>query len=214
MVWKATSMLFSLSPVFWVWLCPQPGASQMAQMVKNAPAMQETWVQSPGGEDPLKKGMATHSSILTWRIPWTEEPGRLQSMGSQTVEHNFQIRKGVHQGCILSPCLFNLYSEFSSVAQSCLTLCDPMNRSTPGLPVHHQLLEFTQTYVHQVCDANQPSHPLSSPSPALSLSQHQGSFQMSQLFASGGQSIKVSASVLTINIQAWFPFGLTGLISF
>ena len=112
MVWKATSMLFSLSPVFWVWLCPQPGASQMAQMVKNAPAMQETWVQSPGGEDPLKKGMATHSSILTWRIPWTEEPGRLQSMGSQTVEHNFQIRKGVRQGCILSPCLFNFYAEY------------------------------------------------------------------------------------------------------
>ena len=57
-----------------------------------------------------------------------------------------------------------LYSvQFSSVAQSCLTLCDPMNRSTPGLPVHHQLLEFTQTHVHRVSDAIQPSHPLSSP---------------------------------------------------
>ena len=55
--------------------------------------------------------------------------------------------------------------QFSSVAQSCLTLCDPMNRSTPGLPVHHQLLEFTQTHVRRVCDAIQPSHPLSSPSP-------------------------------------------------
>ena len=55
--------------------------------------------------------------------------------------------------------------QFSSVAQLCPTLCDPMNRSTPGLPVHHQLLEFTQTYVHQVGDAIQPSHPLSSPSP-------------------------------------------------
>ena len=55
--------------------------------------------------------------------------------------------------------------QFSSVAQSCLTLCDPMNRSTPGLPVHHQLLEFTQTHVHRVGDAIQPSHPLSSPSP-------------------------------------------------
>ena len=54
--------------------------------------------------------------------------------------------------------------QFSSVAQSCPTLCDPMNRSTPGLPVHHQLLEFTQTHVHQVSDAIQPSHPLSSPS--------------------------------------------------
>ena len=55
--------------------------------------------------------------------------------------------------------------QFSSVAQSCLTLCDPMNCSTPGLPVHHQLLEFTQTHVHWVCDAIQPSHPLLSPSP-------------------------------------------------
>ena len=55
--------------------------------------------------------------------------------------------------------------QFSSVAQSCPTLCDPMNRSTPGLPVHHQLPEFTQTHVHRVSDAIQPSHPLSSPSP-------------------------------------------------
>ena len=68
--------------------------------------------------------------------------------------------------------------QFSSVTQSCLTLCDPMNRSTPGLPVHHQLLEFTQTHVHRVSDAIQPSHPLSSPSPpAPTPSQHQGLFQ-------------------------------------
>ena len=73
--------------------------------------------------------------------------------------------------------------QFSSVAQSCPTLCDPMNRSTPGLPVHHQLPEFTQTHVHRVDDAIQPSHPLSSPSPpAPNPSQHQ-SFPMSQLFA-------------------------------
>ena len=58
--------------------------------------------------------------------------------------------------------VFHLSVQFSSVAQSCLTLCDPMNCSTPGLPAHHQLLEFTQTYVHQVGDAIQPSHPLSS----------------------------------------------------
>ena len=65
--------------------------------------------------------------------------------------------------------------QFSSVAQSCPTLCDPMNRSTPGLPVHHQFPEFTQTHVRQVSDAIQPSHSLSSPSPpAFNLSQHQG----------------------------------------
>ena len=68
--------------------------------------------------------------------------------------------------------------QFSRVAQSCPTLCDPMNRSTPGLTVHHQLPEFTQTHVHQVGDAIQPSHPLSSPSPpAPNPSQHQSLFQ-------------------------------------
>ena len=68
--------------------------------------------------------------------------------------------------------------QFNSVAQSCPTLCDPMNRSPPGLPVHHLLLEFTQTHIHQVSDAIQPSHPLSSPSPpAPNPSQHQSLFQ-------------------------------------
>ena len=85
-------------------------------------------------------------------------------------------------------------------------LCDPMNRSTPGLPVHHQLLEFTQTHVHWVSDAIQPSHPLSSPSPpAPNPSQHQKSFPMSQLFAWGGQSTGVSAlaSFLPRKSQGW-----------
>ena len=83
-------------------------------------------------------------------------------------------------------------------------LCNPMDCSTPGLPVHHWLLELAQTHVHEVGDAIQPSHPLSSPSPpALNLSQHSGSFQMSQFFASGGQRIGISASVsvLPMNIQ-------------
>ena len=60
----------------------------MAQMVKNPPAMWETWVQSLGWENPLEEGMATHFSILAWRIPWTEEPGELQSMGLQRVGHD------------------------------------------------------------------------------------------------------------------------------
>ena len=68
--------------------------------------------------------------------------------------------------------------QFNSVAQLCPTLCDPIKLSTPGLPVHHQLSEFTQTLVHRVGDAIQPSHPLSSPSPpALNPSQDQGLFQ-------------------------------------
>ena len=105
--------------------------------------------------------------------------------------------------------------QSSSVAQSCLTLCNPVNRSTPGLPVHHQLPEFTQTHIHQVGDAIQPSHPLSSPSPpAPNPSQHQ-SFPMSQLFTWGGQSTGISAlaSVLPKNTQGWSPSEWTGWIS-
>ena len=66
----------------------QKGASLVAQTVKNLPTMRETQVPSLGREDPLQKGMATHSSVLAWRIPWAEEPGGLQSIGSQQVRHN------------------------------------------------------------------------------------------------------------------------------
>ena len=92
------------------------------------------------------------------------------------------------------------FVQFSSFTQSCLTLCDPMDYNTPGLPVNHQLPEFTQTHVHQVSDAIQPSHLLSSPSSLASSSvipffsrlqsfPASGSFPMSQLFTAGGQSI-------------------------
>ena len=108
-----------------------------------------------------------------------------------------------------------LIIQFSSVAQSYPTLCDTMNRSTPGLLVHHQLPEFTQTHVHRVSDAIQPSHPLSSPSPpAPNPSQHQ-SLPMSQLFTWGGRSTGVSplASFLPKNTQGWSPSEWTGWIS-
>ena len=82
--------------------------------------------------------------------------------------------------------------QFTSVALLCLTLCDPLDSSTPGLPVHHELLKFTQTHVHRVGDAFQPSHPLLSPSPpSLNLSQHQGlSFPVSQFFPSVSQILE------------------------
>ena len=70
-------------------------------MVKNPPAMQETWVQSPGWEDPLDKGMANYSSILTWRIPWTEKPGGLQSLGSQRVGHNSATKHTAHNNLLI-----------------------------------------------------------------------------------------------------------------
>ena len=155
--------------------------------------------------------MVTLFNILAWRIPWTEEPGMLQSSGSQ--ENQTQLSDWVYTNARtvrVRPCAdrqecsdenslpsrnlgsrekhnynksgFQIPSigsvQFSSVAQSCPTLCDPMNRRMPGLPVHHQLLEFTQTHVHWVGDAIQPSHPLSSPSPpAPNPFQHQGLFQ-------------------------------------
>ena len=106
--------------------------------------------------------------------------------------------------------------QFSSVAQSCLTLCDPMNYSTPGLPVHHQLQESTQTSVHRVGDAIQP---LSSFEVAFSSCLQSfpasGSSQISQLFTSGGQSIGASAStsVLPMNTKDQSPLGWTGWIS-
>ena len=83
--------------------------------------------------------------------------------------------------------------QIRSVAQSCLTLCNPMNRSTPGLPVHHQLPELTQTHVHRVGDAIQPSHPVVSFSSCPQSLPASASFPMSQLFAWGGQSTGVSA---------------------
>ena len=102
--------------------------------------------------------------------------------------------------------------QFSSVTQSCLTLCDPMNRSMPGLPVHHQPPEFTQTHVHWVSDAIQPSHPLSSPSsPTFNLSQHQGLFNWVS-------SLHQVAKVVEFHLQHqsfqhWSPSEWTGWIS-
>ena len=111
---------------------------------------------------------------------------------------------------------FKLSVQFSLVAQSCPTLCNPMDCSSPGLPVHQKLLESIQTHVLWVGDAIQWTHPLSSPSlPAFNLSPASGSFPVSQFFTSSGQIIgaSASASVLLRNIQDWFPSRLTGFIS-
>ena len=111
----------------------------------------------------------------------------------------------------------NFVIQFSSVTQSCLTLCDPMDCSMPGFPVHHQILEHAQTHVHRVSDGHHyiilcgPLLLLTSIFPSIRVfSQHHGLF-----FTSGGQSVGISASasVLPMNIQDWFPLGLTGWIS-
>ena len=106
--------------------------------------------------------------------------------------------------------------QFSSVAQSCPTLCNPINHSTPGLPVHHQLPELTWTHVHQVSDAIQPSHPLSSPSLAApNPSQHQSLFQWVNSSHEVAKVLKFSAlaSFLPKKSQGWFPSEWTGWIS-
>ena len=105
--------------------------------------------------------------------------------------------------------------QISSVTQSCPTLCNPMDCSRPDFPVHHQLPEPAQTHVHRFSDPIQASYPLSFPSPAFDLSQHQGLFQWVSSLHQMAKVLELpaSTSVLPMNIQDWFPLGLTGLIS-
>ena len=110
--------------------------------------------------------------------------------------------------------LQNPCGSFSSVTQLCPTLCDPMDCSMSGFPVHHQLSEPTQNHVYWVGDAIQLSHPLSSSSPAFNHSQHQGLFKWINFAHQVAKvlGVSASASVLPMNVQDWFPLGLTGLI--
>ena len=132
---------------------------------------------------------------------------------TQCVTSGYHIRQKDTEGLSLKVLLDS--DVISSIAQLCLTLGGPMNLSTPGFPVHHQLLEFTQTHVHWVGDAIQPSHPVVPFSSCPQSFRASESFPMSQLFTSGGQSIGVSAStsVLPMNNQDWSPLGWTGWIS-
>ena len=134
-------------------------------MVKNPPAMQETQVRSLGQEDPLQEVMVTHSSILIWRIPWTEEPGGLQSMGSQRVRHDWASNTPPQENDELVNSVFVVILYFRNlefsldhpikfvpfylqkwmdvkVAQSCPTLCDPMDCSGYGQKLQKCLLKF------------------------------------------------------------------------
>jgi len=145
--------------------------------------------------------MATHSSVLAWRIPGTGEHGGLPSMGSHRVGHDWSDLAA---------------AAAAAVVKSCPTLCDPMDFGTPGFPVLHYLLELTQTHVHWIGEAMQPSHPLLPPSPPVfDLSQHQDLFQW-------GSSLYQVAKVLELQFQSTSPsneysglifLGLTGLIS-
>ena len=89
-------LFFPTNRIIWIATLKKKRASLIAQSVKNLPAVQETWVRFLGWEDPLEKEMATHSSILAWRIPWIEEPGRLQSMGVSRVRHDLKTKPPTH----------------------------------------------------------------------------------------------------------------------
>ena len=140
----------------------------------------------PGSEDPLEEKMATHSSILAWRIPWTEEPDRLQSMGSQRVRHGWS-NKQLNRQAWTAACQASLSTPNSQILLKLMSteLVMPVSHLTPC----HALLSCLQ------------------PFPAS------GSFLMRLFFPPGDQSIGASASVLSMNIKDRFPLGLTGLIS-
>ena len=154
----------------------------------------EAQVWSLGWEHPLEMEMATHYSILAWRIPGTEEPGGMLSKGLQRVGHYWSDLAAAPAAEVrylylvyfrkpMLPILGIVYLS-DQISRSVMSDSLPPHElrrpheSLPGLPVHHQLPEFTQTHVHWVSDAIQPSHPLSSPSPpAPNPCQHQSLFQ-------------------------------------
>ena len=180
-------------------------ASLGAQTVKNLPAMQETQVQSLRWEDPLEKGMVTHSSILAWKIPWTQEPGRLQSIDSQRVRHD----------SVTNPFHFTFFSFFVAVVQSQSYVWLFVTAWTAACQTS---LSFTiswsaQTHVRWVSVAVQPSHLLSpSPLPSVCLSIRVFSSE-SALCLRWPKYWSFSISLSNyLNIQGWFPLGLTSLI--
>ena len=131
-------------------------------MLQNLPATQETQLRSLGQEDPLEKGMSTHSSILAWRTPFTEDPAGLQSMGLQKLDMTEQLTH-THTHTYTHTLREAIWcnSLFFSFAVSCccccclgfkpcLTLCNPMDCHTPGLPILHYFPEFAQIHVHWV----------------------------------------------------------------
>ena len=130
-------------------------------------------------------------------------------------KYALRIHNAYHTHLIsINSITFNFF-QFSSVAQSCPTLCKPLDCSMPCFPVHHQLPELAQIHIHRVRNAIQPSHPIIPFFSCLWSFPASLSFPMSQFFASSGQSIRVSASasVLPMNIRDWFPLGWTGWIS-
>ena len=167
---------------------------------------------------PFSRGSSQHrDQIQVSRIAggfftsWATRDTRYHKCGMHTGFWRLSTKKGVDY----PSSNFFILICYCSVTRSCTTLCNPMDSSTPGFPVHHHLPEFAQTHVHRVGDAIQPSHPVITFSSCLQSFPASGSFPMSWLVESDGQTIgaSASASVLPMSIQGWFPLGLTGLIS-
>ena len=188
-------------------------AKEIISKVKRQPTEWEEIIAN----ETTDKGFISkiYKQLIQFNIREKKKKSQSKS-GKEDLNRHFSKKDILMANKHMKKCSTSLINQFSSGTQSCPTLCNPMNCSTPGLPVHHQLPEFTQTHVHRVGDAIQPSHPLSSPFSFCPQSfSASGSFQVSQLLASGGQSIGVSAStsVLPMNTQGWSPLGWTGWIS-
>ena len=209
-----------------IWTITPSTGFQHGSAAKNLSVMQktqETQVQSLDGKDPLEKGMATHSSILVWRIPWTEEPGGLQSMGSQRVRHDWSNQACMHG--IATPPYHTSRPRVGELSSDSAVQFSPS--IMPNSLGFHGLQHARLPYSSPTLGAHSNSCPsqgwchLTISSFVIHFSSHlqsfpaSGSFPVSWFFTSGGQSIRVSASasVLAMNIQDWFPLGWTGWIS-
>ena len=140
-------MLIKYATDFWDSICTRLGAFLVAQMVKNLPAMQETWFRSQGWEEPLEKGMVTHSSILAWRIPRTEEPSGLQSMGFQRVRHDWVTNTHMYR------------AEFLLEMNLLLNAGGGFHPSVPDGMVTHEVTPRLQRYMSVFQAAPFTSHP-------------------------------------------------------
>ena len=176
------------------------------------------WIYCPDAIKPGPCGISVPKYVFFSPLQYCCKQGYLCSICltfffnvSYTNYHNYMCFLIVNKLVFLSRFFVCM---FSSVAQLCPTLHNPMNRSTPGLPVHHQLPEFTQTHIHWVSDAIQPFHPLSFPSPpALNLSQHQGVFQWVSSLHQVAKVLDFSFSISPSNEYSIHPLGWTGWIS-
>ena len=184
-----------------IFCCPLPVLPSIVPSLRVFCIGWLSWLFASGGQRIGASASSEYSVLISFRIDWFDLLAVQGILKSLLQQHNLKASIRRHLAFFMTQ-LSHLYvttgktiSQFSLVIQSCPTLCNPMDCSTPGFPVHHQLLELTQTHVHPVGDAIQPSHPLSSPSPpAFNLSQHQGLFQ-------GVSSSHQVAKVLELHLQ-------------